>query len=72
MDIKNKIEEIIEKLKNDKGLMERFEKNPTSVIEEYIGIDLPDDQLNQVIDTIKAKIKISGIGDKLSNLFGKK
>ena len=43
MDIKAKIEEIVKKLAADKTLMARFERNPASVIEEYIGVDLPDD-----------------------------
>ena len=60
---------------SDKKLMEKFEKNPVSVIEEYIGFDLPDEQVNQVIEGIKAKIKLEQVGDVLGGigkLFGKK
>lgn len=74
MDIKAKIEEIVKKLLSDKTLMDRFERNPASVIEQYIGIDLPDDQVNQVVDAIKAKIKLDQVGDVLGGigkLFGK-
>lgn len=73
--MKEKIEQIVKKLLADKDLMEKFEKNPASVIEEYIGMDLPDDQVNQLIDAIKAKIKLDQVGDVLGsigNLFGKK
>jgi len=45
------------------------------VIEEYVGIDLPDDKVNQLVEGIKAKIKLDKIGDALgglSGLFGKK
>ena len=56
MDIKAKIEEIVKKLMSDKNLMTKFERNPVSVIEELIGIDLPDALVNQLIDGIKAKI----------------
>lgn len=69
MDIKAKIEEIVEKLKNDDDLLEKFEKNPTSVLEEYIGVDLPDDKINEVVDAIKAKIKLDKIGGALGGLF---
>ena len=48
MDIKAKVEEIVKKLLADKTLMTRFERNPASVIEELIEIDLPDAQINQV------------------------
>ena len=71
MDIKKKIEEIVNKLKTDKNLMAKFEKNPTAVIEEYVGIDLPDDQVNQLIEGIKAKISRDKLGGALGGLFKK-
>ena len=74
VDIKAKIEQIAKKLMNDKTLMSRFEKNPTSVIEEYVGIDLPDDVVNKLIEGIKAKITADKVGDALEGLgklFGK-
>ena len=74
MDIKAKIEEIVKKLAADKTLMARFERNPASVIEEYIGVDLPDDQVNQLGEGIKAKMKLDQVGDMLGGidkLFGK-
>jgi hypothetical protein len=71
MDIKKKIEEIVNKLKTDKNLMAKFEKNPTAVIEEYVGIDLPDDQVNQLIEGIKAKISLDKLGGALGGLFKK-
>ena len=74
MDIKAKIEETVKKLLSDKNLMAKFERNPVSVIEQLIGIDLPDEQINQLIDGIKAKIKLDQVGDVLSGigkLFGR-
>ena len=74
MDIKAKIEEIVKKLMNDKSLMAKFERNPVSVIEQLIGIDLPDQQVNQLIEGIRAKIKLDQVGDVLGGigkLFGK-
>ena len=74
MDIKAKIEEVVKKLMNDKSLLTKFERNPVSVIEELIGIDLPDQQVNQLIEGIRAKIKLDQVGDVLGGigkLFGK-
>lgn len=71
MDIKAKIEQAAKKLMNDKNLMAKFEKNPTSVIEELVGVDLPDDQVNQLVEGIKAKIKLDKLGGALGGLFGK-
>ena len=74
MDIKEKIEQVAKKLLSDKNLLEKFEKNPVKVIEELIGIDLPDDLVNQLIDGIKARINLEKVGDALEGLgklFGK-
>ena len=74
IDIKAKINEIVEKLKNDDDLLEQFNKDPAKLIEEYVGIDLPDDKVNQLVEGIKAKIKLDQVGDVLGGigkLFGK-
>ena len=75
MDIKEKIEAVVKKLMADKNLMAKFEKNPVKVIEELLGVDLPDDLVNKIIDGVKAKISLDKVGDALetlSGLFGKK
>ena len=72
MDIKAKIDEIVEKVKNDKKIGEKFQKDPISTIEELIGIDLPNDQIEQIVDAVKAKIDLDKIGDMFGGLFGKK
>ena len=74
VDIKAKIEQIAKKLMSDKTLMQRFEKNPASVIEEYVGVDLPDDLVNQIVEGVKAKLTVDKVGDALEGLgklFGK-
>lgn len=75
MDIKEKIESVVKKLLDDKKLLEKFEKNPVKVIEELLGVDLPDDLVEKIIDGVKAKISLEKVGDALealSGLFGKK
>ena len=72
MDIKTKIEEIVDKIKNDKQIMEKFQKDPTAVIEELIGVDLPNDQINDVVEAIKAKLTVDKLGSALGGLFGRK
>lgn len=75
MDIKAKIEEIVEKIKNDKQIMAKFQKDPVAVVEELIGMDLPNDQINQLVEGIKAKIALDDVGSvlgALGGLFGKK
>lgn len=73
--MQEKIEKAVKKLLSDKNLMAKFDKNPASVIEELIGVDLPDDMVNEAIAAIKAKIKLDQVGDAISGiagLFGKK
>ena len=75
MDIKEKIESVVKKLLDDKKLLENFEKNPVKVIEQLLGVDLPDDLVEKIIDGVKAKISLEKVGDALdalSGLFGKK
>ena len=72
MDIKAKIEEIVDKIKNDKQIMEKFRKDPAAVIEELIGVDLPNDQINDVVEAIKAKLTMDKLGSALGGLFGRK
>lgn len=71
IDIKAKIEEIVKKLTTDKSLRAKFDTNPTAVIEELIGIDLPDDQIDQLIEGIKAKLTLDKVGNALGGLFKK-
>ena len=71
MDIKAKIDEIVEKIKSDKNLGEKFQKNPIKVIEDLIGIDLPDDQIKGIVDAVKAKINLDSIGGMLGSATDK-
>ena len=75
MDIKAKIEELSKKVMSDKTLMEKFKTNPIGVVEDLLGIDLPDEQVKKLVEGIKAKItvdKVSGAVNALGDLLGKK
>lgn len=78
MDIKAKIEEVVAKVKSDGNFAEKFKKEPVKAVEEVLGVDLPDDVINKIIEGVKAKInvddisdKVSGIANKLGGLFNK-
>lgn len=66
MDIKEKVEAIIEEIKNNPNIKEEFEKEPVKVIEKFIGVDLPDDVVEKIIDGVKAKMTV----DNVSKLAG--
>lgn len=71
--MKEKIEEIVDKVKNDKDFMNKFKENPVKAVEEILGVDLPEDQINNVVETVKTKINLDegGILDKVKGLFDK-
>lgn len=66
MDIKGKIEEIVEKIKDDKDFASKFSSDPIKAVESVVGIDLPDDQIKPLIEGVKAKVSL----DKVDDLFG--
>lgn len=72
MNIKEKIEELVEKIKNDKDLLKKFQSDPVKTIEELVGMDLPDDQIEKLAEGIKAKLSLDKLGGALGGLFGKK
>ncbi len=72
MDIKAKAEEILEKLKGDPKLMEKFTRDPAGAVEELLGIDLPEEQIGKAVDFIKAKLDLDKAGAFLGGLFGTK
>lgn len=72
MDIKEKVEAIIEEIKSNPNIKEEFEKEPVKVIEKFIGVDLPDDVVEKIIDGVKAKMtvdNVSKIAGALKGLF---
>ncbi|MBR6579829.1 MAG: hypothetical protein IKK66_00855 [Ruminococcus sp.] len=71
MDIKEKIEELVNKVKNDKNFGDEFKKNPVKAVEGVLGIDLPNEQIEKIADGVKAKVKFDDIGDKIGDLFDK-
>ncbi len=68
MDIKGKINEIVEKVKSDKDFGKKFKDDPIKAVESVLGIDLPDDQVNKIVDGVKAKLSIDKAGDALGSL----
>ncbi len=74
MDIREKIEELVEKIKADKNFAAKFQKDPIRAVEGVLGVDLPDELIEKIIDGVKAKIKLEDLGDiagKLGGLFKK-
>ena len=69
-ELKDKLEEIVYKIKNDKNIAAKFQADPIGTVEGLIGIDLPNDQLEGLVDAIKAKVSLDKVGDALGGLKG--
>ena len=54
LDLKEKIQEIVEKVRKDESLQKGLKEDPVKTVEGLIGVDLPEDQLNQVVDGVNA------------------
>ncbi len=68
--IKEKIEEITEKIKADDDLLDNFKKDPIKTLEKLLGVDLPDEAIEKLVDGIKAKITLDKASDLLGGLGG--
>ncbi len=68
MDIKAKITELVDKIKNDKDLQAQFKKDPVKAVEKLLGVDLPDDMVEKIVDGVKAKLTADKLSDGLGAL----
>ena len=68
MDIKEKISELVEKISKDETLQEQFKKDPVKAVEKLLGVDLPDDVIEKIVDGVKAKLTADKVGDALGAL----
>ena len=74
-DIKAKVKELVKKLQSDDKLKAQFKENPVKAVESLLGVDLPDEAIEQIVTGVKAKLNLDALGDGLNalgNLFGKK
>lgn len=68
--LKDKAEQIIDKIKNDKDIAAKFQKDPVATVESLLGVDLPNDQVEALVDFIKAKLDVEKLGNALGGLKG--
>jgi len=79
MDIQKIIADVVARLTSNPDLIKSFISNPVQLLEKTFGIDLPDDQINKVIEGVKGQIDLSkfdvteaaGLLGKLKGILGK-
>ena len=72
--LKDTIEDVVNKIKADKTIAAKFQKDPIGTVEKLLDVDLPNEQLEPLVEAVKAKINLDNIGDMiggLGKLFGK-
>ena len=70
MDVKEQIKIAVEKITKDGKRQEQFQKEPVKALEGILGVDLPDDVINQVIQGVKAKLTADTVSDTVNALKG--
>lgn len=68
MDIKAKIEELVKKISSDDELKAQFTKDPVKAVEKLLGVDLPDDVINQIVTGVKGKLTLDSAKGALEGL----
>ncbi|MGI6545750.1 MAG: hypothetical protein ACOX2M_04820 [Fastidiosipilaceae bacterium] len=63
MDVKKTISDLVERVKSDDSFKAKFKQEPVKAIEEALGIDLPDDQIQAIVSGVKAKVNLDSLGD---------
>ena len=56
MDIMAQITALVEEIQKGKSLIAKFQKDPVKTVADLLGVDLPDDQINKIVEGVKAKI----------------
>ena len=72
MDIKEQISHMVDKITKDNTLRAQVQKEPIKAVEQVLGVDLPDELVEKIIQGVKSKIsvdKLSSAADALKKLF---
>lgn len=70
-DLFDRIEDIVNELKTDKELQKKFKDEPVKALEEVLGVNLPDEMVEKLIESVKGKIEEKGIDDKIEAIGDK-
>ncbi len=70
MDVKEQITKAVDKITKDKKLQEQFQKEPVKALENVLGVDLPDDVVEQVIQGVKAKLTVDKMSGAVDSIKG--
>lgn len=64
--LKETVEKIVDKAKNDSSFMDKLKADPEKAIESLVGFDIPSGSVSAIVSEVKAKLSL----DKLSGVMG--
>ncbi|MBQ9519668.1 MAG: hypothetical protein IJR59_07225 [Firmicutes bacterium] len=65
----NEIKNAVIKLSQDDGSKAAFAQDPVKAVESLLGVDLPDDLVNGIIDAVKKNLSGKDLDDMLKMLM---
>lgn len=68
MNVQEKFNEAMERIKSDPDLARKFKEDPVKTVESVLNVDLPDEQVAGFVNHIKDKVDFSEIKSP-SDLF---
>ncbi len=67
-DVKEMIDKVVDKAKNDPKFMDELKKDPEKAIESVVGMDIPDGMVDKVMAAVKSKDTLDKVGNVLNML----
>ena len=61
MDLNAQIRQLAESFAKDSALRAQFQQNPAKAVEKLLGVDLPDDAIQQIVQGVKANFRTPSI-----------
>jgi hypothetical protein len=68
MDIGNIVKDLLEKFDVDEQLKEKFMKNPVETVKKLVGDKIPENQIDSIVEAVKAKLGVENVGEALGKL----
>ena len=68
MEILEQVNKVIDALKDSEELKNGFRKDPVKTVEKLLGVDLPDDVMDTVVEGVKGKLAGDNVLDAVSKL----
>ena len=63
LDVLEIVEKAVKKILKDEKLQKQFLDEPVKALEKVLGVDLPDEIINPIIDGVKAQLTAEKLGD---------